>query len=368
MIGSIYDSALERDGWPSVLSEIGAVLDGSWLLMGMLRLDGTATLNIQDAASDPHHLAVFEQGFTSPETNPAVARLLTVPPGTFILPEHEMSDSEWKRHPMYRELYEPVGLRYGLGALILKTETHMVPLGVNRTRKQGPFTPRDFDLLAELVPHLRRALGVVTKIAELSGRRTAYETLWDRLPHGVVLLDSDAKLIWANRSAWAIVRAGDGIDLHKGRLRAAAHAENEALGRLILAAATAPCRTLGGEGDAVSVSRPSLLRPYSLLVAPVKIAPLEFGRAPAAVVILTDPEERSGAQPSRLARLFRLTPREAALAALLMEGQGLEDIAERLRLSRNTARQHLRALFQKTGTHRQAELVRLLLRSAAGLL
>ena len=50
-----------------------------------------------------------------------------------------------------------------------------------------------------------------------------------------------------------------------------------------------------------------------------------------------------------------------------MQGLGLDEIADRLGLSRHTTRQHLRQVFQKTATHRQAELVRLLLRGPAGL-
>lgn len=57
---------------------------------------------------------------------------------------------------------------------------------------------------------------------------------------------------------------------------------------------------------------------------------------------------------------FRLTPAEASIAALLAEGLSLKLIASKLQVSIWTARSHLRAIFQKTDTHRQAELVSLL--------
>jgi DNA-binding CsgD family transcriptional regulator len=40
-------------------------------------------------------------------------------------------------------------------------------------------------------------------------------------------------------------------------------------------------------------------------------------------------------------------------------------VAQALHVTRNTAKTHLKNIFEKTGTKRQAELVRLLLRSAA---
>ena len=64
-------------------------------------------------------------------------------------------------------------------------------------------------------------------------------------------------------------------------------------------------------------------------------------------------------------RLYNLTPAEARLTLALLEGKGLEWAAEQISLSVNTARTHLKRIFEKTRTHRQAELVRLILRGPA---
>jgi DNA-binding CsgD family transcriptional regulator len=55
-----------------------------------------------------------------------------------------------------------------------------------------------------------------------------------------------------------------------------------------------------------------------------------------------------------------LTKAEAAVAVRVLYGEGISAISDRLSLSSATVRTHLRAIFTKTGTHRQAELVRLL--------
>jgi DNA-binding CsgD family transcriptional regulator len=60
--------------------------------------------------------------------------------------------------------------------------------------------------------------------------------------------------------------------------------------------------------------------------------------------------------------LFDLTPAEAKIAALLAEGQSIITITDELSISESTAKTHLRRIFEKTGTSRQAELVSLLLR------
>jgi DNA-binding CsgD family transcriptional regulator len=57
-----------------------------------------------------------------------------------------------------------------------------------------------------------------------------------------------------------------------------------------------------------------------------------------------------------------LTKREARLASIIAEGLNPEGAAEELAISKATARNQLRAIFAKTGTHRQGELVALLSR------
>lgn len=61
-----------------------------------------------------------------------------------------------------------------------------------------------------------------------------------------------------------------------------------------------------------------------------------------------------------LAEQFSLTPAEAALAQGIARGLDLARIAREARVTLNTARARLKAVFGKTGTHRQAELVVLL--------
>lgn len=82
---------------------------------------------------------------------------------------------------------------------------------------------------------------------------------------------------------------------------------------------------------------------------------------PVAVVMLADPEKRAQVPQQVLASLFGLTPTEARLALALAEGLRSEEIAERMSTSPTTVAFHLRNLFQKTDTHRQAERIALVL-------
>ena len=70
---------------------------------------------------------------------------------------------------------------------------------------------------------------------------------------------------------------------------------------------------------------------------------------------------RPGPPASLLARTFSLTPSEAKLACIIARGAGPDTAATELNISRETARNQLKSIFAKTATHRQGELVALLL-------
>jgi DNA-binding CsgD family transcriptional regulator len=63
--------------------------------------------------------------------------------------------------------------------------------------------------------------------------------------------------------------------------------------------------------------------------------------------------------PEAVCRAFQLTPAELRVLFAIIEVGGAPEVAQVLGISETTVKWHLRHLFDKTGTHRQAELVKL---------
>jgi DNA-binding CsgD family transcriptional regulator len=80
-----------------------------------------------------------------------------------------------------------------------------------------------------------------------------------------------------------------------------------------------------------------------------------------ALVLIIDPEDEPEPPSALLRRLYHLTQAEAQIALRVLHGAGLREISEELSVSLPTVRTHLQHVFDKTNTHRQADLVRLLL-------
>lgn len=58
-----------------------------------------------------------------------------------------------------------------------------------------------------------------------------------------------------------------------------------------------------------------------------------------------------------LMRAWSLTPREREVARLVIDGRSSEDIAQALFISVHTVRDHVKAIFAKTGASRRHDLL-----------
>lgn len=103
-------------------------------------------------------------------------------------------------------------------------------------------------------------------------------------------------------------------------------------------------------------------RPLIMNCVPV---PVLSEDGPHSVLLLIDLDATPLPSAACLEQIFGLTRAEARLTLFLVGGKTLTEIAEMLNLSVATVRTQLKCVFEKTYTHRQAELVVLVLRLAA---
>ncbi len=183
---------------------------------------------------------------------------------------------------------------------------------------------------------------------------------------GAIFLDRDGRILETNRSAASILKTRDGLAREKGFVKASRRQENAGLQTLLADAIAQGLRTKMGSGGELLVSRPSMRRPLALLVVPICSEQLDFGaRRPVAAIFVRDPENRLELSTERLSRLFGLTSAESRLAVALAQGQSVQNYAKANAVSENTVRWTLKNVMCKTGTRRQAELVRLILTGPA---
>jgi PAS domain-containing protein len=212
------------------------------------------------------------------------------------------------------------------------------------------------------VPHLQRVAQLHLQMREITLQNQAIEAALDQLQFGVVIADATGRVLLVNRAAQEMTAAKDGLLLCGGRLTAAQPKEATILLRYIGDAVETATRRKGEGGGSLSIARPSGRRPFALSIAPLSPdgALAAQHQAPAALILITDLGRRPQVLGRRLVELFGLSPAEACLAVGLVAGKRLEDIAEERSVRMPTLRTQMRSILDKTGTDRQADLIRLI--------
>ncbi len=377
LIDQIHDAALEPQAWMPVVEAVSDrfARSGGTVMFVTERI-GDRRMAAQSYLTrfDPRIFELSSSQYATPDTNPFLRVMHLSPLNRYFPLGHYISDAELLRSDFYHDILKPMDVLHLGICLMPLDEVHQAAINFEIPKGAVDIDADSIAAINFLVPHFRRSLQVQHRLHLLEQERDAAFAALDRLSLGVVLVDGGGGVLFANRAAVATLDQRDGLSLWRKRLQAATPSLTSTLERLIgEAAATAEGRGLNA-GGALSLPRPSLKRPLALLVAPLRGANGSVAgggsftrRQAAAVVFVSDPERAQETPQQILARLYRLTPAEARLAQAVMAGEGLPRVAEGLGISITTARSHLKRLFDKTGTRRQAELVALLLKGPAGL-
>lgn len=191
----------------------------------------------------------------------------------------------------------------------------------------------------------------------------------DVVHDGVIVLRGNGSLVHANAAAEALLARGDRLRRFADGVVASNPCDNRKLQHAIHAT-----RMHGGvvqkkSGDACAASPPTIVIgrhrrgwPLVVTVLPARHAILADRDSQAVMLYVVDPNHALLMTAHTLREEFGLTPREASLTSRLAQAASLTEAARELGISVGTARQYLKAIFEKIGVHSQAELLRVVRR------
>lgn len=363
LVGLLYQAAAETNEWQGFVRSLEEQLGDAVALFVRLPRAGDPGISIAPAIA-PGFLTAYEERYFS--LDPVLRAAAALAEGTAAVVSRPRG-GDVDASMFYRDWLRPQGLRSGpsLLALIERCPDASAAALVTFPRGRGSATLRAKQrLVARLVPCLRCALRLCLRSRELRLERDAFAASLDRLQMGLVLVDERGRLIGKNLAAGRILEAGDGLMLEAGVLRAWGSRAGEELRQA--------CRRATSEASRIHVisplalPRPSGLPPLAIAVASAR--PEGDGPGPLprlAALFISDPVARFSPPAEMLHRLYGLTPGQAALTCELVQGLSLAEAAPKLGVTRETVRARLKQIFLRTDTHRQAELMRLVLTGPA---
>jgi DNA-binding CsgD family transcriptional regulator len=359
-VALIYDAAADAGHWGQALDALRNIF-AARTAIAIVRPDTAKSKGISIILHDEVY-----------ETSDLLTQYLQVPHCPFgsIAPRQVasisdlMSDDAWENSPFFKEICAPDGVYDVLCLEICLEDRSVYRLRFTRGAAAPRFGEAEKALAALFVPHLARAFAMNRATAGEGVIHDRYAEACNRVGIAMFVTDRDGRLLHSSGFAARLLEEGDALKLAGDRLIAAHEASNKAFQQMIR-------NTLRGDAFEPEDVMP-LLRCSgrdSLFVYMQRVSDAEGlhagRRRPALTIFMRDPGFRVPDAEQMVQRLFHLTQTEATLMMHLANGMSLLEAAETMRVRHNTARAHLRAIFEKTGLQRQSSLVRLVLNGVA---
>lgn len=366
LIGDVYDTVISPETWPQVLERITDYVGAA-----------RSILILEDAIEPTK--SVFYVSFSDPEwvksyldtyllLNPMrLASIGQVEAGMVILTSDVMAIEEYARSRFAAEFLAPRRMVDVAVAVLEATATTITVLAFIRSDEQGLADELLRQKLELIGPHVRRAATIGRVLNQKTLDESALSQTLDRLDGAIFLLDRRATILHSNRGARTLLADHpEMIAIVGGKVRASAQQAREAFEKA-LAQAGEGDDALGTDGISIifgSAEGRTIVGTMISLVSGSRQALGGSYRAVAALFI-RELQFDSPASIDMLRSHFGLTRREIAVVAGVVELGGVPQIAAVLGLAPETVRSHLKSIFRKTGTSRQADIVKLVASTAS---
>ena len=358
LIGLIYDAALDASLWLPALEGTAAFLRSATATLGSFdTVQSNLAFNFS-WGDDPAYTAIYVERYA--RLNPLIPASQDTEIGAIYSTASAMTHEAFYETRVYQEWARPQGYVDAAQVTLEKSGTALAVLVAVRHESVGRVDDEMRRRMALLAPHFRRAV-LIGKIIDLKTiAAAAFAETIDGLAAGVFLVDRDARIIHANPSGSAMLDDGEVVKRIAGRLGVIDGNAHRDIAEAIAVAGDAEAK-LGGLGTGIALSGPTGER-YVAHVLPlasgVRRSAAQYPAAIAAVFVRRPALDLTMPVASA-ARRYRLTPTEARVLRAVVEHGGIAPIAATLGITEATVKTHVQRLFEKTGTNRQVDLVKL---------
>jgi DNA-binding CsgD family transcriptional regulator len=351
LIESIYDAGLQPARWNDVMAKVKDFVGGQ--ACGVFSKDSISKFGVTHyyCGADPHFIQLYA------ETHSKFDPLSVLPPLGKVtgIPDLVAYD-EYRKGRFYQEWLKPQGCVDAANVVVEKSNPKC-PVLLTVLPSKHMLDAEMRRRIALVVPHAHRAL-MINQAIEVKHSETAnFVDAMDGLSAGMFLVDAQARIVHSNIAGQAMLSADDFLRSMCGQITARDARVNQAL-RDIFAASGGLTAANGG---AFPLTAHDGTR-YVAHVLPLKsVVRNERGPKLKAVAALFVRKVGLDSQSCSelLARTFELTPTELRVLLSIVEVGGVPETAQNLGIAETTVKTHLHRVFSKTGTNRQADLVKL---------
>ncbi|EJN13553.1 DNA-binding protein with HTH domain containing protein [Bradyrhizobium sp. YR681] len=362
LIGRIYDCVIAPESWTEVLNEIRVEFGFATAVLSAYSLTNVRIGVNAASGTDPvPTMAQTSREYVADivELWGGIERIRQYPLGEPIIRSQAVPEGIIQGNRYHREWAMPKGLFDAVGVALVREKTMIGNATFSQHESDGAIEETQVSGLRVLAPHIRRAV-IISNLFDMKTVEAAtFAATVETLTVGVVLADEHSQIVHTNAAAATMLAAGDPILARHGRIAVQSAATTSSLQAAIAQAAKDEA-ALGQKGIGIPIPRPSG-DPLVIHVLPLRRGQTRSGlvQRAAAALFVTSASGPPQLPHDALVHLYDLTPAEIRIFELICEGQTRDAISSQLGVSVSTVKSHLIHVFEKTGCHRQVDLVRL---------
>lgn len=351
--GAARAAALDASAWPELLSRICAIFDCKVAVLGFVDLSHQALVHVESHGLRLPNLPAWAEYRSRTWRHDRHARILSGIETASIYSDADYALADVDESDEYIRWLNQLGVLHHLSFAVRDGDL-VASLGVHRSRADGPFSADERQKMASVAATVEHSLRVAVKQSVL-----ALQTFWTGLTMSTArqlcLLDGCGRVLRAT-PAFFEAEGGTIFIRSADQQLSARHRESDVRLKKALADAARAGRERSYRLALASEGKARLLASVRPVSAPPSVR--LYNQARVLVELYTTTETLDGSA-DLLRDVYGATAAEARVAIALARGDTLAEMADELGVSRETVRVHLKRLFQKTETNRQALLVRL---------
>jgi len=351
-IGMLYRAALEPESWVAFMDTFAKIID---VPGGHYYLFDKDLYGITFAVPSSYYSGELQaEAAAYWQKKDEMFRRSLNRPGEWFLNNHEFDKYYLAKDGFHNEFLYQNDIYHVTGYRSHSSNSVSSALGFLRGHDQKPLDDAELAWLKRLEPHFETAGRLHREMMRLKLSADLQSQTLDMLDYPILLVYERGYVAYLNHAAeqWLDTNAAIGIKFQCLVGNNLQH--QEGLDRLLNGVFAN--RVSGVQ----AIRHPSGGKPAQMMVLPLNPTSRlgSVWQRPVALIVVAEPDTKAPLTAERLQTLFGLTAAEARVAEGIAEGKTLDEIASEGQVSINTTRTQLKQALDKTGSRRQAELVK----------
>jgi DNA-binding CsgD family transcriptional regulator len=347
-----YDAALGNVSWDEPLRQAAIVMKtGNAVFSVRDPVTRRANFSFGSVGFDQKYKQIFAETYAT--LSPFVVATAISPEGTVVNPINLIGRDEYEQGRFYKEWSEPQGYHDYIGSVLLRQPNAIYTLAFGRLRHLPLFDEVDHAKLEFLIPHVTRALQISERLNTFERERAELLTTIDSLAAPIFLIDRDRKISQVNSAGVTLMEARQGVLNLSGSLSFTDRNIEQEF-RTVHAAKS-------GHAILLNTKLSNGMHIHMLTRKLESGGRYQSANDDRTLVIIDRPRARTNPIGEDVIKRFGFTVAELRVLLLLIDGRTINDAAVDLGISKDTVKSHTAHMFQKTGTHRQQDLIRVVL-------